>query len=191
MLVHVLQIVLLTLPIALAVPTTAERDVSLSSLVGDLVCPKGQTLFQVFNDVVVPNTPPAKVWSYLGNFCDVSWQDFDLISTTGQCNAHESTRTVSTLGLSLTEQLVLNTGSASSPAPWQTLFVQAFELVGNPQVAGASFTNVHDLIKVSKVGTATEVHWEVIGCSNNTAIAQSIFSQVHGGALAGTVTHFT
>ncbi|KAJ9099190.1 hypothetical protein QFC21_004070 [Naganishia friedmannii] len=151
-------------------------------------CPAGQTVFTQYNEGII-DASPYHVWQYIGEFFDVSWQGFELIGTTGKDNTPGATRTFSTLGLTLTERLDQNIGSTSW-GPWQFFFQQKFTLLGNPQVAGASVTNVHDVLKVYPVWGGSKISWTVTGCANVTAIAQAVFDQVHGGAIQGTVTKF-
>lgn len=73
-------------------------------------------------------------------------------------------------------------------------------------MAGASVTNVKDLLRVYSNGAGATLSWNVggesflrislvqgadeLGCANVTAIAEAVFDQVHGGAVAGTVARF-
>ncbi|KAL7423513.1 hypothetical protein Q5752_001093 [Cryptotrichosporon argae] len=175
---------------AVAQAMAVSRTTSLSDIIGAVACPKGQTLFHINNNGTVPSTAVGDVWKYIGNFCDPSWQGFTADSTTGTCNTAGSTRTFSLLGLTLTEKLELNVGSSSAPAKWETYFVQVFELLGNPQVLATSVTAVHDLLQVETKGSGTYITWDTVGCSNNTATAEAIFSEVHGGGVATAIAHF-
>lgn len=166
------------------------QTVTLSSLVGDLICPKGMQLFQVSNQANVPATQSYKVWQYTGDFFNVNWQGLDLVSTAGVDNMPSAVRTFSSLGLTLQEKLNFNLGSVR-PTPYQNYFYQQFSLSGEPQVAGTKMSNVQNFFSVSANGANTHMEWQVVGCANATSIAKSIFSRVHGGVLAGAVSHFS
>ncbi len=132
-------------------------------LIKNMPIQKGQSFWSVTNQATVPKHTAADVWSYLGNFCSVAWQGFALIGTTGTCNYPLSTRTFSTLGLALTEKLLLNYGNSVAPNQKEQLFFQAFELLGNPQLAGTSVTQVHDLLKVTNSDAGAQIIWIVQG----------------------------
>jgi hypothetical protein len=135
-----------------------------------------------FVSIRCQDASPYHVWQYIGDFFDVSWQGFELIvsaspplkaiattltfsipwfqSTTGKDNTPGATRTFSTLGLTLTERLDQNIGSTTW-GPWQFFFQQKFTLLGNPQVADVSVTNVHDVLKVYPVWGGSKISWTV------------------------------
>ena len=81
------------------------------------------------------------------------------------CNAPGSTRTFSTLGLTLTEQLDVNIGSYSDPLPDEPLFAQIFGIVGDAALDEAFVSNVTDLLQVTANGSGAEISWHVQGNS--------------------------
>ena len=76
------------------------RELSVSSIAGDIGCPvrlvslplplfswlrvylgcqAGQSILTIVNKATIPDTSPGEVWSYIGDFCNVAWEGFDLI----------------------------------------------------------------------------------------------------------------
>lgn len=174
-----------------AAPTWTGTSSSLTSIVNDLVCPKGSVLFKAHNEGIVPKTSPSKVWARIGDFSDVEWQGFTLLSTTGKPNSPGSTRTFSTLGLTLTERLNLNIGSSSGSTPYLPVFYQQFTLTGQYEIYGTLVSGVQDFLSVTAKGKDSKIEWDVIGCSNNTETSVAVFSQVHGGSIDGTIARFS
>ena len=52
-------------------------DLSLTWSPGDQ---EGLTEWSAFNQGSVPDTSPGEVWTYIGNFCSVVWQGFELLA---------------------------------------------------------------------------------------------------------------
>ncbi|CAD6587168.1 MAG: hypothetical protein TREMPRED_004674 [Tremellales sp. Tagirdzhanova-0007] len=150
------------------------RELSVSSIAGDIGCPAGQSILTIVNKATIPDTSPGEVWSYIGDFCNVAWEGFDLISTQGACNTPGQTHTFSTLGLTLSEKLILDIGSSSHPDPHETFFAQAWQLLGEPSLNGAFISNTFELLRVTPGDCGAEINWDVISCSTNTTEASEI-----------------
>lgn len=115
-----------------------------------------------------------------------------LQSTTGRPNSPGSTRTFSTLGLTLTEKLNINIGSSSGSTPLLPLFYQQFSLVGTYEIYSTKVSGVQDFLSATKTADgSTKITWEVIGCTTGVETARAVFEQVHGGAIDGTIARFS
>ncbi|CAD6585016.1 MAG: hypothetical protein TREMPRED_004012 [Tremellales sp. Tagirdzhanova-0007] len=166
------------------------RDLSISSIAGEIGCPTGQSFLSLVNKATIPNTSPAELFSYVGDFCTVAWEGFDLISTQGTCNSPGQTHTFSTLGLTLSEELYLSIGSSSNPDPYETFFAQAWQLLGEPSLNGAIISNTFELLKVTQGDGGAALTWDVISCSTNATQASEILKGVHAGAITLITKHF-